>query len=266
VLAGGRCANARVPAYDEPVLTVGVDLAAEPARTAVAWIDWSPGQAFIRRLEIGADDDLVVAALLEAEKAGIDCPFGWPDPFVDFVRAHQSGDLADPETFAGTDGRRQLAYRATDLHVRDRTGLLPLSVAADRIGHTAMRCAGLLARLGREGRPVDRRGSGVVVEVYPAASLKYWGLPYRRYKRPENVHGLGEVVDALQTATPWLRLGHHEQTCRRSDDAFDAVIAGLTARAASLGLVEPSPSEQCALVRTEGWIALPDCQIDDLMR
>jgi Protein of unknown function (DUF429) len=62
----------------------------------------------------------------------------------------------------------------------------PLSVAADRIGHTAMRCAGLLIQLASQERPVDRRGTGVVVKVYPAASLKQWRLPYRGYKLPCN--------------------------------------------------------------------------------
>lgn len=85
-----------------------------------------------------------------------------------------------PEEVAGHDWRRQLAFRRTDEPVRAATGLVPLSVAADRIAHPAMRCAGLLARLALEGQPVDRSGSGVVVEVYPAASLKQWGLPHRR--------------------------------------------------------------------------------------
>ena len=51
--------------------------------------------------------------------------------------------------------------------MRERTGLTPLSVAADRIGLTAMRAAGTLSRLAAEGRPVDRAGNGIVVEVYP---------------------------------------------------------------------------------------------------
>jgi hypothetical protein len=52
---------------------------------------------------------------------------------------------------------------------------VPLSVATNRIGLAATRCAGLLARLAADGRPVDRAGTGVVVEVYPAAALKLAG-------------------------------------------------------------------------------------------
>jgi len=78
---------------------------------------------------------------------------------------------------------------------------------------------------------VDRRGTGTVVEVYPAATLKTWNLPYRGYKRPPNRAALSRLVDALLQAAPWLSLGRHELTCRRSDHALDAVIAALTARA-----------------------------------
>src|SRR5712691_13071857 len=78
--------------------------------------------------------------------------------------------------------------------------LTPLSVSADRIGHVAMRCACLLALFAQQGHDVDRGGSGKIVEVYPAASLKAWGLPYRGYKRPEDTQALGKLVDELQGA------------------------------------------------------------------
>ena len=246
------------------MLTVGVDLAAEPAKTAVAWIDWSAEGASVRRLTLDADDALLLEALREAEKSGIDCPFGWPEPFVAFVTAHQAGDVADPHEFAGRDGRRRLALRTTDIVTYDTTGLLPLSVAADRIGHTAMRCAGLLAQLARDGQSVDRSGAGTVAEVYPAASLKRWGLPSRGYKRAQNIDNLRASVDALLTAAPWLSLGEYEDLCRRSDDAFDAVIAAMTARAVSKGLVEPLPEEHASVATTEGWIVLPSTSIDAL--
>lgn len=252
------------PPYGERMLTVGVDLAAEPERTAIAWIDWSAGTAVVRDLVLGADDDHVIEAIMQADKAGIDCPLGWPAPFVEFVSAHHAGDAAAPEDVAGRDWRRQLAFRLTDLAVRKETGLVPLSVAADRIGHTAMRAAGLLARLARQGCPVDRRGDGVVVEVYPAASLRQWGLPCRGYKREKNLANLGELVDQLQAAADWLALGFYETVCRSSDDAVDAVIAALTARAAARGLATRPDHEQGMVARTEGWIALPISRLNEL--
>ena len=249
------------------MLTVGVDLAAEAARTAVAWIDWDETTAVVRALLVGAADADILAAIMEADKAGIDCPLGWPDEFVSFVSAHRAGGVDITADVAGRDGRRRLAWRRTDEEVRQRTGLIPLSVAADRIGHAAMRCAGLLARLAGEGQAADRSGAGVVVEVYPAASLKIWGLPYRGYKQAgprASTATLGQLVDAVLGAAPWLDLGSHEGVCRRSDHAIDAVIAALAARAAALGLATRPAVEQAEAARTEGWIALPTSSLGAL--
>jgi predicted nuclease with RNAse H fold len=86
------------------VLTVGVDLAAEPARTALAWVVWKAGRAEITELTCGADDDVILAALAGADKAGIDCPLGWPEAFVAFVADHQAGHVAVPAGRPGSSG------------------------------------------------------------------------------------------------------------------------------------------------------------------
>ncbi len=239
------------------MLTVGVDLAAESARTALAVVDWDTRGAAIREVIRGVGDAVILAALARAGKAGIDCPLGWPDAFVAFVADHQSGHVTVPGGLTGQQWRRQLAWRVTDEAVRAETGLIPLSVAADRIGHAAMRCAGLLAQLARRDQPVDRCGGGVVVEVYPAASLKRWGLPYRGYKQPPNAKALDALIDDLLAAAPWLDPGPYESLCRASHDATDAVIAALTARAAQKDLVTLPDERQRAAACSEGWIALP---------
>ncbi|WP_433185959.1 DUF429 domain-containing protein [Actinoallomurus sp. CA-150999] len=111
-----------------------------------------------------------------------------------------------PSEGRGRDWRRNLALRLTDRVVHDRTGLTPLSVSADRIGHAALRLAALLARLARAGRPVDRSGTGVVVEVYPAASLRLWGLPHRRPEdgraRDREVRGMDRAPDRPAGRSP----------------------------------------------------------------
>jgi predicted nuclease with RNAse H fold len=248
------------------VITVGVDLAAEPKGTAVASVVWSAAGATVADLVVGADDTTILRAIGRADKAGVDCPLGWPERFVAFVSSHRDGHVVVPKGVAGRDWRRALAFRVTDDAVRAATGLIPLSVAADRIGHTAMRCAGLLAALALEGRMVDRRGGGVVVEVYPSASLQRWGLPFRGYKGRDNVLSLARLVDALRSAAPWLVMGGHEPVCRRSHDAFDAVVAALTARAASLGVVTVPSAEQSEVAAIEGWIAVPTSPLGDLVR
>jgi len=246
------------------VLTLGVDLAAEPAGTAIAAIRWSDDTAAVEAVQVGVDDVALLAAVGSADKAGIDCPIGWPAPFVEFLQAHHSGRFASPDDIAGRAGRRRLAYRLTDLVTHAQTGQLPLSVAADRIGHTAMRCAALLARLAAAGAPVDRCGDGVVVEVYPAASLRGWGLPFKGYKGVANRPVLDDLVTALLRAAPWLSPGAFEAVCRRSDHAFDAVVAALTARAAATGRASRPDAAQAGTARAEGWIALPTCPLEGL--
>lgn len=236
---------------------MGVDLAAEAVRTAVAWIDWSADGARVSRIEAGAGDGLILDAVLSADKAGIDCPLGWPDAFVDFVTAHRAGHVETPAGSPGRAWRRGLALRVTDQVTHELTGLTPLSVSADRIGHTAMRCASLQAELAHRGRPVDRSGGGTAVEVYPAASLRQWGLPYRGYKRTANLSELARLADALQNEAPWLDFNGFASLCRTSDDALDAVVAALTAGATRLGKTTQAPREHADAARTEGWIALP---------
>ncbi|TDD66817.1 DUF429 domain-containing protein [Jiangella aurantiaca] len=244
--------------------TVGVDLSAEPAGTAVATVEWAGGGVVVTGLAERAGDDVVIEAVAGAAKSGIDCPFGWPLPFVEFVSGHRDGHVSGHPTLVGRDWRRELANRTTDEVVRSDTGLIPLSVAADRIGHAALRCAWLLAQLSRRGLDVHRAGTGAVVEVYPAASLKVWGLRHRGYKGGPNRTARDDLVTALRDAAPWLDLGPYDDVCRRSDHALDAVVAALSARAAALGLVTVPAGDQIEKARVEGWIAVPTCGLADL--
>jgi len=237
------------------VITLGVDLAADPSRTAVVRIDWTGGRAVVVDVAVPACDAQIVDAALGADKIAIDCPLGWPDAFVDFVAQHRRGTAdAAADTIAA---RRPLVYRATDLHCMQH-GLRPLSVSADRIAHAALRAAALLARLGEP----DRSGAGRVVEAYPAASLKIWGLPYRSYKNdPARIEA---SLSDLQRRVGLEFATGTRATCAGTDHAFDALVVALTARAAALGRTEPPPPETAALASREGWISLPDPALDAL--
>jgi predicted nuclease with RNAse H fold len=237
-------------------MTVGVDLAAEPGDTAVAFLDWSQAAVSLSELVLDVDDAALVAFTTQADKVGVDCPLGWPAEFVSFVVAHQ-GHAVQPVVAAGREWRRRLAFRQTDEVVRAVAGFDPLSVATDWLGLTAMRCALVLAEMARRGHPVDRRGDGAIVEVYPAVSLKQWGLRHRGYKRTENLTVLDQLVDSLVAAAPWLDLGRHDPLCRRNDNASDALIAALTARASALGLTIRPNEAQAIAASSEGWIAIP---------
>jgi hypothetical protein len=82
-------------------MTVGVDLSVQAKKTGVARIDWSPSGARVRDLVVGATDELITRAVLEADKAGIDCPLGWPETFVEFISAHHAGNVIVPADVAG---------------------------------------------------------------------------------------------------------------------------------------------------------------------
>jgi predicted nuclease with RNAse H fold len=245
------------------VRTVGVDLAAEPKKTAVAVIDWRNGQAIVEHVAVGQIDAEIIDRVVAADKAGIDCPLGWPAPFVDFLIAQRDGKPVAPNDIAS---RRVLAYRTTDLVLKAETGVMPLSVAADLIGHTAMRAAGILSELAARGQPVDRSGAGVVIEVYPAAALRLWGLYRPRYKGPGSRAVRDELVAAVFAALPELQIDAADVArCRQSDDAFDAVLCALIARAAALGRTRLPDASQANAAAAEGWIAVPTCGLQDLI-
>lgn len=120
------------------MITAGIDLAAQPERTAVATIKWTAGCAIIENVACRADDEVILEVVKQADKTGIDCPFGWPAAFVSFVTFHQAGHVSIPSDWPSSGN---LARRRTDVFVHERLRLTPLSVSADRIAHVAFRCA-----------------------------------------------------------------------------------------------------------------------------
>lgn len=73
--------------------TAGIGLAAEDTSTAVVWIRWTATGAMLDELIVGAGDDELLRAASAADKAGIDCPLGWPELFVECVIANHRGEL-----------------------------------------------------------------------------------------------------------------------------------------------------------------------------
>jgi predicted nuclease with RNAse H fold len=248
------------------VRTVGVDLAAAAKKTAVAVIDWADGAARLAHLSLDVRDEEILRLFDTCEMTGIDCPLGWPDAFLPFIAGHLNLDAHPVLDHDGIEGRRLLAYRDTDRFVTGQTGLIPLSVSADRLAHPAMRCAVIQAKIAREYGPQARDGSGRLAEVYPAASLKLWGIHARGYKgrgAPETER-LAVALDALSTAAPWLDLAGHDDRLAASDDMFDALIASLTARAVAMGRTLRPDSGHAGAALTEGWIHLPSGRLSDL--
>jgi predicted nuclease with RNAse H fold len=245
------------------MLIAGVDLAAEPQGTALAVIEWSPDSAKIIDLQLGVTDEPIVQVSSQVTKLGIDCALGWPQEFVNFMTQQADVNLSGHDFDGGMDWRRTLAYRETDRNVREQTGRWPLSVSTDRLGLTAMRCAGLLSRLKAEGVEIDRSGTGLVAEVYPGASLRLWGFDTKGYRASMEIRA--NLLDEIQDSVFWLNLGGYAEKLVASCDAFDAFIAALTTRAVALGNVNMPNVHQLEQARVEGWINLPNCSLQSLI-
>lgn len=234
--------------------TLGVDLASKPKKTAVCLIEWGAHAAAVVEVRTGVHDHEILEAARCADAVGIDAPFGWPESFTSFVTRSISLDVDWTPEF-----QRSLSYRTTDLRVWQEVGIVPLSVAADKIALPAMRCSILLDRLG----VTDRSGDGKVFEVYPAAALRAWSIESAGPKAVgENVLLMNR---RLQERCPWLTFFNDTDTlCMANDDSFDALVASINARMALLGLtLRPQPDEAIR-ARREGWIALPRPESLDL--
>lgn len=236
--------------------TVGVDMAASPPNTAVAVISWNDAQeqaaAVVQAPRLRCTDDellAVLGGLRPGERAGVDCPFGWPIPFVEAVSAHAAARRWPGRGTDSAEHRATLRLRRTDLLTHQAMGpgvRPPLSVSFDRLGATASRWAHLADALAARGEPVDRTGAGSVVEVYPAAARIRWDLSPSR------------SMTALLDAAPRLRCEAAVRAAYdRNEHAYDALIAALVARAAALGLTALPGEEDLPTAQAEGWIHLP---------
>jgi hypothetical protein len=236
--------------------TVGVDFAASPKNTAACEVRWFPGGAVVERAGTNVDDAAFLSlleALPEGGRLGLDCPLGWPVGFVSAVRAHQEHA---PWPNRGRTDRTNLLWRATDHWVRARCGRWPLSVSTDRIGVTALRAAYLLDawEAAVEGRAIDRTGlAGPVIEVYPAAARRLWGL--------SAVRSVGEVESRLPIRFADRAVRH---LCEASEHVFDALVAALVARAAARNHTDGPPADLRSLAEVEGWIHVPSRTIEEL--
>jgi predicted nuclease with RNAse H fold len=244
------------------MLVAGIDLAAEPKGTALAIIEFQSSKAKLVYLEQGLDDETLIDKTITADKVGIDCAFGWPIEFAKFIAKHQdptNQDLID----GGMDFRRTLSFRETDRQVRELTGRWPLSVSTDRLGLTAMRCAGLLSKYQQAGVEIDRSGTGKLAEVYPGATLRNWDFDTTNYRVNNDVRA--KLLQEIKAQAPWLDLAGFEDQMFQSTDCFDAVIAALAARAVALGAYRKPAKEQMAKAKVEGWICLPSGDISTLI-
>jgi hypothetical protein len=97
---------------------------------------------------------------------------------------------------------------------------------------------------------------------------KTGATPHQGYKKQEGTIVRAQAIDRLRAKLPTLILdGDALDRCQRSDDAFDALVCALVARAAGLGLTTPpAPGDQAKQAHVEGWIHLPISDLPGLQR
>lgn len=252
--------------------TLGIDLASQPANTAMCIIEWRTDRAAVVELAGGTDrfgDDLSDKRLLYAmtgdlygpapARTAIDAPFGWPKLFAEVIANQERW----PDSLE--DNPPELLRRATDLAVAKITGKQPLAVTTERIAYAAIRANRMLSQLQRStGHAVDRSGvEGSVCETYPDAALRQFGLWPKGLGRNVSYKDkkVGEVreriVEGLLDRTPWLSFEDtDEQLLHRSDDCLDALVCALVARAREKD--QTTLPRDRASASVEGWIHLPD--------
>jgi predicted nuclease with RNAse H fold len=245
------------------LIVAGIDLASDPARTGVALLRVDPTGGTVDPKALAGSDEALVGLSELADAVGVDAPLGWPAPYVEAIARHHAAK-GWPETRDPVEQRRLLCRRETDRVVMAETRLVPLSVAADRIGVVAMRAARLQQLWSNAlDVPLPRDGSGWLVEAYPAAALRRWQLPHRGYKELSGATVRAGLVDELLEAAPWLSVDHPARL-QGSDHYLDALVSALVALAAKVGhTLAPGPG-QVALARREGWIHLPTSSLAEL--
>jgi predicted nuclease with RNAse H fold len=249
--------------------SVGIDLAAQPQNTAACVLESSDGDRLrIALLEVHLDDDQLFKLITQAgvARVGLDAPFGWPIEFIDAVQQYREAGRW-PDRPGSHEYQARMRLRATDRAVIKDVGITPLSVSSDKIAVVAMRCARLLAAFWADtGAPPDRSGRGTAIEVYPAATIRLWGLSQHDHPQdPGTYKGSSPgacrrreriIRSILRAGTGWLEMQpEHVEACMASDHVLDALVSALTARAADLGQIREVADH--ALASVEGWIVLP---------
>jgi predicted nuclease with RNAse H fold len=191
----------------------------------------------------------VMPELVESQRVllAIDAPLGWPAAAGVSLSAHLAGQVLK----CAPD---QLFHRATDEFVFKKQGRRPLEVGANLIARTAHAALKLLEDIRQKSGysiplvwTLGFDGMGAI-EVYPAASLRAWGVDFKGYRdsrdsRARLLKGLDRRIYMPPTLSE-IVLG--------SVDALDACLCALAACDFLAGAVwEP---EDPKVAPKEGWI------------
>ena len=208
------------------------------------------------------------------EAVGIDAPFSVPAAHVprashaellllarsvvreakrDFARG---ADLREAIVRATREPDQPKPLRVTEAHwVKQGVNTRSTLWAGARGGAPmTAACLELVARAEVPLWPWVSHERGVAMEVFPAAQLRTWGLPFTVYDASKDDVGAQErrrvLVKALSAR---IDLGDFASVLLASADAIDAVVSVFGAIAMRQGRLASEPSDIASI---EGWIAV----------
>lgn len=235
---------------------IGVDCATQKKKTGLSLATYEEGQCCLQEARTGEGEksvaEIISDWLLEGETflLALDAPLGWPVHLGEELHSHQAGESIYVEP-------NKLFRRMTDKYVKGKIGKVPLDVGADRIArtaHTALSLVGELRELnGMElGVAWDpfKVDKGAIIEVYPAATMKTYGIINSGYK-DAGKESLRESM--LQDLKGYIEIDTSLDTVLVSNaDVLDSAFCVLAGIDFLKGQVYMPADKQ--LVRTEGWI------------
>lgn len=267
-------------------LLIGIDCATDPKNVGLAagHLDGKERKLEITRAESHETwDDIektVVGWLGSAEKCllAIDAPLGWPRHLGNALVSHEAGcacafqNLKDDSPFQRTKKRKTsdadlLFQRATDRRIHDALDIKPLDVGANLIARTAHSALCFLDGLRRKtGLPIPLAPASVAesvknvlaIEVYPAATLKAFGFPYKGYKDEKKEAHMETRACIIRRLDNKMKLRKNiKNKMQDNSDILDAVVCVLAAADfvdERVHLILPESTEDQKLAEKEGWI------------
>jgi hypothetical protein len=216
-----------------------------------------------------------LAALLregDYDAAAIDAPFSVPRAFIPpegFAGLHERiGSLSDPDgrpfcrsvdfvkAVAGVDPplNPPKPMRSTDTYWSQKGLNVRSTLWAGARGGAAMTaaCFKLLHRAQRPIWPWVQDSRGLLVEAFPMAQLKQWGLPYNGYGKQDRKGELLRmgIIDGIRGR---IDLGGFDEVLVSSADALDSVLCAFSGLAVKTSSVAVPPDDSGLL---EGWVAV----------
>ncbi len=235
---------------------IGVDCATQKMKTGLSLATYENGRCFLKEARTGKGV-MSVAEIIsdwftkdETVLLALDAPLGWPAHLGEELQKHLAGEPIPVEP-------NMLFRRMTDKYVKEIIGKNPLDVGADRIARTAHTSLALIGEL-REMRGIELEMAWKpghlqpvsAIEVYPAATMKTYGMIYSGYKDGDKKHLRKKILQDLKEhleVEPAL-----ETTLIANADVLDSAICVLGGLDFLKGQVYMPENRQ--LVAKEGWI------------